>query len=249
MDTHGNEDFEPSASGGAAEKPRKKLVCAITGQEKGKRGLLPLAALRPQLQDRILRDHPDLQPDSMISRSEIDRYRALFFEELIQSERGEISKLEHQVAESLARHEMISENVEETLEEHRTLGERWSDALATFGGSWSFLIIFAVVLLVWMTINVMLGEKTAFDPYPFILLNLVLSCIAAIQAPIIMMSQRRQEAKDRARSLSDYQVNLKAELEIRHLHEKVDHLLQNQWQRLTEIQRLQVEMLSDRKRP
>lgn len=106
--------------------------------------------------------------------------------------------------------------------------------------------MFAIVLGVWIGYNAR-GHET-FDPYPFILLNLILSCIAAIQAPIIMMSQRRQEAKDRERSLNDYRVNLKAELEIRHLHEKIDHLLFKQWQRLSEIQELQLEMMQDRKR-
>ena len=89
--------------------------------------------------------------------------------------------------------------------------------------------------------------QAAFDPYPYILLNLLLSCLAAIQAPIIMMSQRRQEAKDRFRSLNDYQVNLKAELEIRHLHEKIDHLISRQWERLAEIQELQIELLQERR--
>jgi len=144
-----------------------------------------------------------------------------------------------------ARQDTIAENTEEEFEEHRTLGERLSDGLASFGGSWSFLIAFAAVLLVWMGVNLVQGMERAFDPYPFILLNLVLSCLAAIQAPIIMMSQKRQEAKDRLRSLNDYQVNLKAELEIRHLHEKIDYLISRQWQRLAEIQRMQLEMMHE----
>jgi uncharacterized membrane protein len=102
-----------------------------------------------------------------------------------------------------------------------------------------------VVLVVWMGFNIVALEAVVFDPYPFILLNLVLSTLAAIQAPIIMMSQKRQEAKDRLRSQNDYQVNLKAELEIRHLHEKVDHLLSRQWQRLAEIQQMQLELMHD----
>ena len=110
-----------------------------------------------------------------------------------------------------------------------------------------FIISFLVMLGVWMAYNAARGSDT-FDPYPFILLNLVLSCLAALQAPIIMMSQKRQEAKDRARSLNDYQVNLKAELEIRHLHEKLDHLISKQWQRLAEIQQLQLEIMQDRRR-
>jgi uncharacterized membrane protein len=110
-----------------------------------------------------------------------------------------------------------------------------------------FLITFGILLVIWMAINAVAGNQSAFDPYPFILLNLVLSCLAAIQAPIIMMSQKRQEAKDRLRSQNDYRVNLKAELEIRHLHEKLDHLISRQWQKLAEIQELQIELLQERR--
>jgi uncharacterized membrane protein len=117
--------------------------------------------------------------------------------------------------------------------------------VATFGGSWTFITSFCLILFVWMGVNLTLGEGRAFDAYPFILLNLVLSTVAALQAPIIMMSQRRQEHKDRLHALNDYKVNLKAELEIRHLHEKVDHLLNRQWERLMEIQQIQIEVMRD----
>ena len=106
-------------------------------------------------------------------------------------------------------------------------------------------MLFGGVLAVWMAFNVIMAAQEQFDPYPFILLNLVLSCLAAIQAPIIMMSQKRQEAKDRLRSENDYRVNLKAELEIRHLHEKLDHLINRQWERLAEIQQIQLEIMED----
>ena len=120
-----------------------------------------------------------------------------------------------------------------------------ADKIATFGGSWTFLICFAIFLFIWIGMNSLVLVLRPYDPYPFIFLNLILSCLAAIQAPIIMMSQNRQEAKDRIRSQHDYQVNLKAELEIRHLHEKVDHLLSHQWSRLVQIQELQLELLSE----
>ena len=175
------------------------------------------------------------------------RYRARYVEELLQAEHGEFTELDREVAASIAQQDTIAENVEEEFDEHRSLGERVSDHLASFGGSWAFLISFAVVLCLWMAVNVVLGAGRAFDPYPFILLNLVLSCLAAIQAPIIMMSQRRQETKDRLRSLNDYRVNLKAELEIRHLHEKLDHLVTKQWQRLAEIQQLQLEIMQEKR--
>src|SRR5581483_8369212 len=128
----------------------------------------------------------------------------------------------------------------------RTAGERIADVVADFGGSWSFIICFFAVLVAWMAFNVWAGAAKTFDPYPFILLNLVLSCLAAIQAPIIMMSQKRQEAKDRLRSENDFRVNLKAELEIRHLHEKIDHILTRQWERLAEIQQIQLEIMQKR---
>jgi uncharacterized membrane protein len=120
-----------------------------------------------------------------------------------------------------------------------------ADKIASFGGSWSFLICFTVFITFWIGMNTMVIVTKPVDPYPFILLNLILSCIAAIQAPVIMMSQNRQEAKDRLRSQNDYQINLKAELEIQHLHEKLDHLLQHQWERLAQIQEIQLDLLSE----
>lgn len=224
----------------------KRIPCAVSGKRRPKRDLVGLDTLRPSLADRIRQDYPDLPPDALVSRSEVARYRALYVADLLQAEHGELTELDRRVAESIANHETLAENVDEQYEDHRTLGERLSDHLATFGGSWAFLISFALFLGLWMVFNLIRGEET-FDPYPFILLNLVLSCLAAIQAPIIMMSQKRQEAKDRLRSENDYRVNLKAELEIRHLHEKMDYLLQRQWQRLTEIQQLQLEIMQEKR--
>jgi uncharacterized membrane protein len=226
---------------------RKHGVCAISGVETSRKNLVPLEALRPSLAERILADFPGLTEHSLISKIELARYRTRYVEEILREEHGEYSDLDRQVVESIAKQDTIAANIEEDFDEKRTLGERLSDGLASFGGSWSFLISFGCVLVVWMAINVIAGVNRAFDPYPFILLNLVLSCIAAIQAPIIMMSQRRQEQKDRLRSSNDYQVNLKAELEIRHLHEKIDHLITRQWQRLAEIQQVQLEMLQEQR--
>ncbi|OYU48205.1 MAG: hypothetical protein CFE31_11120 [Rhizobiales bacterium PAR1] len=223
----------------------KKAPSAISGEKFKLRDLVTIDDLRPSLAERIRADFPDLPPDAKISNRELARYRMLYVEELLQKEHGEFTELDREVAESIARQDTISENTEDELEEERTFGERLSDHLASFGGSWSFLISFGLILVVWMGINVAVGEKSAFDPYPFILLNLVLSCIAAIQAPIIMMSQKRQETKDRVRALNDYRVNLKAELEIRHLHEKMDYLISRQWQRLAEIQHMQLEIMQE----
>lgn len=239
----------PSGAAPANHKAEaKRQACAITGRERPKKDLVRLDTLRPALAERIRADHPALTDEALIDRAEINRYRNLHVEEMLRAELDEFSELDKQVAESIANQETIAENVEDDFLEHRTLGQRLSDHLASFGGSWTFLISFGVFLLIWMAINIAIGQTKSFDPYPFILLNLVLSCIAAIQAPIIMMSQKRQEAKDRLRARNDYQVNLKAELEIRHLHEKLDHLITKQWQRLAEIQQIQLEMLQDSRR-
>ena len=239
---------DASDTGTLALKKGPKLACAITGKARPKRDLVRLDHLRPTLAGRIRTDHPDLAEEALISRGVLARYRTRYVEELLRTEHGELTELDRQVAESLAKHETLAEDTDEGFEEQRTLGERLSDHIASFGGSWTFIILFGCVLFVWMAFNLLVPANVRFDSYPFILLNLVLSTLAAIQAPVIMMSQKRQDAKDRLRSQNDYRVNLKAELEIRHLHEKMDHLISRQWQRLAEIQEMQLELLQERAR-
>jgi len=222
-------------------------VCAISGRKLPRHALTDLGSLRPNLADRIRKDHPDLPADALIAHEEVARYRAQYVEELLEAELGELSDLEKKVAKSLATNATLAANTEQEYEEKRTFGDWLSDQLANFGGSWSFIVTFMAILLFWIALNTLQGAR-AFDAYPFILLNLVLSCIAAVQAPVIMMSQKRQEAKDRLRSRNDYQVNLKAELEIRSLHEKIDHLLNRQWQRLLDIQQLQLDIMQERRK-
>jgi len=219
--------------------------CSICGRGFPRRLLVPGAIVRPSVADAIRLDHPEWSADALICREDLTRYRGSYVHSLLESERGEVTNLEREVIDSLREHELLSENVDLKFERAWTLGERLADRIAAFGGSWTFLIGFAVFLVVWVTVNSLVLLWRPVDPYPFILLNLVLSCLAAVQAPIIMMSQNRQEAKDRQRSQHDYQVNLKAELEIRHLHEKIDHLLSHQWERLVEIQEIQLELLSE----
>lgn len=235
----------------AADSPHRKrpkplrFRCVLCSLEKPARDMTPLDVVRPSLLDRIHAEHPDLPAEGYVCNADLDRYRSRYVAELLGQERGELTRLEQDVVESLAAHETLAENIEAEYAEKRSFGERLSDRLAAFGGSWTFIMIFFAVLVTWMAFNVVAVQRDAFDPYPFILLNLVLSCLAAIQAPIIMMSQNRQEAKDRLRSENDYRVNLKAELEIRHLHEKIDHILTRQWERLAEIQQIQLEMMQD----
>ena len=239
-----SEPHVPGTAGTARIKPKKK-PSAISGRKFRKRDLVRIDDLRPSLADRIRSDHPDLPRGARVSREELGRYRMRYMEELLQQEHGEFSELDRQVVESIAKQDTISENSEEEFEERRTFPDRVSDNMAAFGGSWWFLISFATVLLVWIGINLFEGLNSAFDPYPFILLNLLLSCIAAIQAPVIMMSQKRQEVKDRLRSFNEYRVNLKAELEVRHLHEKLDYLISRQWTRLAEMQQMQLDAMNE----
>jgi len=220
-------------------------MCSVCGREVPARESVRLDVVRPAIIERIRHEKPDLPADGFICRGDLDQFRSTYVSQLLTRERGELTRLEQEVVKSLADHETLAENIEAEYAEQRTLGERLSDRLASFGGSWTFIILFGVVLLTWMGFNIVEAGTSQFDPYPFILLNLVLSCLAAIQAPIIMMSQKRQEAKDRLRSENDYRVNLKAELEIRHLHEKMDHMLTRQWERLAEIQQIQLEMMHE----
>lgn len=225
--------------------PRETKACGICGKTFALRDLIPGIALRDAVVQQILREHSDWSQEEFICRADLNRYRGEYVHSLLESEKGELTSLENEVLISLRDHETLSKNVDTEFEGEWTLGERLADRVATFGGSWLFLILFGAFLTVWIGINSFILYAHPPDPYPYILLNLILSCLAAIQAPIIMMSQNRQEAKDRLRSQHDYQVNLKAELEIRHLHEKLDHLLSHQWERLAQIQEIQVELLSE----
>ena len=219
-------------------------VCAVCGGSFPVSELRPVAGLMAGTAEALAGAGP-LPPDALVCREDRARARRMHVEHLLEQERGVLGELDREVLESIDSGLPVAEDVEAVFEERRGFGERASDVLASFGGSWPFIILLLLVLAAWIAVNALRGTASAFDPYPFILLNLVLSCIAALQAPIIMMSQRRQEARDRLQAENDYKVNLKAELEIRHLHEKLDHQLQRQWERLAEIQRVQIELLEE----
>jgi uncharacterized membrane protein len=226
-------------------KRQQQFQCTVCGKTFAAWQVVPGDMVRDSISDEIRKTFPDWGPDKYICRSDLAIFRARYVHSLLESEKGELTSLEREVVESIKAHEILSTNVDAEFEREWSLGERLADRLASFGGSWAFLIVFAVFLGLWILMNSLVLLWRPVDPYPYILLNLVLSCLAAIQAPVIMMSQNRQEVKDRLRSQHDYQVNLKAELEIRHLHEKVDHLLSHQWERLVQIQEVQLELLSE----
>ena len=225
----------------ATEKPR----CAICNQAFQRPDLISGEVIGKAMAQEICKIDPSRSAQAYICRADLAKIRGAYVHSILESERGELSSLEHEVIRSLQEHEILSTNIDASFEKRWTFGERLADRIATFGGSWAFLIAFGLFLVVWVGMNSLVLLWKPLDPYPFIFLNLILSCLTAIQAPVIMMSQNRQEAKDRIRSGHDYQINLKAELEIRHLHEKMDHLLSHQWERLVRIQELQIELLSD----
>ena len=220
-------------------------LCLVCKKSFPLKSLIPLGTIRKVITEEIAQDFPESTGLDYICQADLTKYRMQYVQSILSSEQGEVTNLEYEVINSMQEHDLISKNVENKLDQHWTFGERLADKIATFGGSWAFLICFACILVLWIIVNTIVMVKQPADPYPFILLNLILSCLAAIQAPVIMMSQNRQEAKDRLRSQNDYQVNLKAELEIRNLHEKIDHLLMHQWDRLAKIQEIQLDLLSE----
>ncbi len=221
-------------------------ACQLCGNDKVAL-LRPAVLVRPALGELIRERTGGWTEDGWICEDDLQKYRHEYVRALLATDQGELTALDHEVLESLRQHEVLAHNPDEDTEAG-TFGQRLADRIAAFGGSWRFIMIFAAVLGTWITINVVALFGKAFDPYPFILLNLILSCLAAIQAPVIMMSQNRQEERDRLTARRDYQVNLKAELEIRHLHQKIDHMLSHQWERLVAIQEVQMELMDEMRR-
>ena len=221
-----------------------KVACAVCAKKFKSNELLPGAMVRESVASEIRKDHPEWSASSFICRDDLEHYRALYVQHCLEQDKGELSELEAEVLKAIKEQNLLTKNINEEFNTNSTFGQRVADKVAEFGGSWNFIILFAVIIGLWITVNC-IALTRRFDPFPFILLNLVLSCVAAMQAPVIMMSQNRQEAKDRLRSEHDYQINLKAELEIKNLSEKMDHLLHQQWQRLLEIQQIQTDLMED----
>ena len=209
----------------------RESSCAVCGVAYRIAAMIPARAIRSAPTDRVCRRCLfEIRNEEILAR--------------LTAERGSLSALETEVARKAASHEAIARSLEGRFDGKMTVGERLADNVARVGGSWAFVIGFGVVLVAWMALNVAMTGR-AFDPYPFILLNLVLSSLAAIQAPIIMMSQNRTSARDRAQADEDFRVNLKAELEVAALHEKMDHLLHEQWESLLDMQQAQLELLEE----
>jgi uncharacterized membrane protein len=227
------------------ENAKETAICQICGQAKDLAEIWPGDLVRGGIQESIKKQYPNWDSRGYICLADLNRFRARYVEDVLEEETGKISSFQERVLKSWLEHELISKNINLEFEQELTFWERLSDRVATFGGSWAFILGFAGIIALWIVINTVAMLAQPFDPYPYIFLNLVLSGLAGFQAPIILMSQNRQDAKDRLRSEHDYKLNLKAELEIRHLNEKMDLLLTSQWRRLLEIQRIQMEVMEE----
>ena len=188
----------------------RAVKCQVCGKEKTFAESMPAKMVRDSLVRIIRRDVPGWMHDGYICRDDLELYRGRLVSEVLEVGTAEADTIEAMVAKGITEEELVSRNVNEEFDIQVTLGQRLADRIASFGGSWTFIIIFMTVLIAWIMINTVALLSRPFDPYPYILLNLVLSCLAAIQAPVILMSQNRQEEKDRLRADHDYRVNLKA---------------------------------------
>ena len=220
-----------------------KINCSLCDAPVEGRTLASPQKLENRILDLIRKDRPEWEAKRGICPNCLEQYRAKKFIGYLEAEYQKLSELEHAVVSKVTRRGRVSKLVHRDITTQMTFGERVADKVAQFGGSWGFIGLFGGILVVWMLVNAWVLARHPFDPYPFILLNLVLSTLAALQAPVIMMSQNRQAHKDRTHAQQDYEVNLMAEIEIRDLHDKLDSLRFKQWHELWHIQKRQIELL------
>ena len=173
----------------------------------------------------------------------VEKLRTDYFQSVMETEQQELTAIRLKTRKGLREHMSRNRDVYAQFEDDPTFAEQVADAVARMGGSWAFIFSALGLFAIWIFLNSALLLNKPFDPYPYVFLNIVLSAIAVLQAPIILMSQNRESQLERKRAEYEHKVNLKAELEIRHLHTKMDQLLTNQWQRLLEIQAIQTDLM------
>ncbi len=224
---------------------KNKKKCSVCHKTFPLRALFPLMIIREAVWSLILKDIPHINRDGYICDLDYKKYKLENINQMLEEEKGSVSALEHEVIESLGNHDILTENVQDTYTESLTLGEKIADRVSAFGGSWKFIILFLSFLFGWMFLNTYILLQDQYDPYPYILLNLILSCVAALQAPIIMMSQNRRSERDHIQAENDYKVNLKSELQIRQLNMKLDQFMVSQWDTLIGIQNTQTDLMNE----
>ncbi|MTD38277.1 DUF1003 domain-containing protein [Erwinia sp. CPCC 100877] len=221
---------------GVSEMPQKNVQHLNT---------ITLKNVENEIRQYIFANHPEFTEETKISFPELLNYRLDYIKDMMATDSKRMRQLNETIVQSIKKNETLTEKLTAPVHKKATLGQKTADGIAKFGGSWPFIFIFITILAIWIILNSVMIFFKPFDPYPFILLNLALSCLAAIQAPIIMMSQNRQEERDRQQAANDYQVNLKSEIEVNLLHEKMDYLINSQWQHLVQIQNMQIELLGE----
>ncbi|MQS98377.1 DUF1003 domain-containing protein [Companilactobacillus halodurans] len=224
---------------------KKNQICVVCGNRFTIMEGLFLRDLSDLLKEQVLKVNNDARESSFICLKDMQKLRISKMQGIIDQDLNIDHQMSDELKKELAKDTYVIKNINDTVYGKRTKGQRMADAVAKFGGSWGFIIVFTVILVIWMAINIVHLFGINFDPYPFILLNLFLSCVAAIQAPIIMMSQNRQADRDRFDSENDYKTNTKSEMEIRILHKKLDQLNEVQWPHILDIQKMQIEVLSE----
>ena len=229
----------------APPTPTKFVRCQILNVDVPVDDAIPVDLVRDVLIPLIQAKANPWDPQGYVSIQELNRARTEHVESLLKSDDADTERVNREIFQSVQEHELLAKNVDTEFDKTRSFGERCADKIEAFGGSWKFIWLFAILLVLWMGVNTSIILAKPVDPFPYIFLNLILSCLAAIQAPVIMMSQNRQEERDRMRGENDYKVNMKAEIEIRAINEKIDKLLNDQWKHLLEIQQMQVDMIQD----
>ena len=224
---------------------KETFLCQVCREQKKYDEIVPAQSVPEPIAELIRKEYPGWSSGNYICRADLDLFRAQYVGEVMEKEKSELDVLEAAVRQSMKDHALLAKNINIEFDRQLSFGDRLSDRIADFAGSWTFILSFTGVMVLWIIVNTFIMATRPFDPYPYILLNLVLSAIAAIQAPFIIMSQNRQESRDRLVAEHDYRVNLHTEMEIHQLHKKIDHLLFNQGQRLLEIQKIQVELMED----
>jgi len=218
----------------------KQFICEICKTTFRRAELYPIAAMRESLVRFIKKHHHHLNIRGFICKHDLDEQSLAYTENMLTAELAELDDLEQKVLDSFASQETLADNLSD-YEVNLSFGDRLADRVSDFAGSWTFIIIFLVICLAWMLLN-SYALLVQFDPYPYILLNLALSTLAALQAPIILMSQNRKSDRDRLQAEYDYKVNLKAELQIRNLNSKIDHLIKKLWLHMMETQESQIKL-------
>jgi uncharacterized membrane protein len=224
---------------------QETFPCQICGRQNKEKDLVSAKLIRASIVDVIIKEYPRWSPEGYICHTDLNKFRLEYVQDALEKERDEYSSLKETEKYGLKEEDHLPKNINVELEKELTLGEHLSDKIASFAGSWTFIGVFVGLIFLWVALNTYILLSRPFDPYPYILLNLVLSIITAIQAPIIIMSQNRQEMRDRLHAERDYHVSIHTELEIHRLHRKIDYLMTSQGQRLMEIQNIQVEMMNE----